>query len=97
MFKKIISWFKEITAPVVTEDVHYCLMCGEEFKGSSAFDLSEDCTYSHGNDTDEERSKYPNQLAILKNKADAEKEIIINATGLKESKKTNSNINKKRL
>lgn len=95
MFKKISSWFKEITAPA--EEVHYCLMCGQNFKGDSAFDLSEECTYSHENDTDKEREKYPGRLAILKNKADAEKEIIINATGLKESKKTNSNINKKRL
>jgi len=94
MFKKISSWFKEIMAPA--EEVHHCLMCGEEFKGSSAFDLSEDCTYSHENDTEEERKKYPNRLAILKKKADEEKQIIINETGLKNNKK-NISMQKKRL
>lgn len=94
MFKKISGWFKEMIAPV--EEVHHCLMCGEEFKGSSAFDLSEDCTYSHEHDTEEERARYPNRLAILKKKAHEEKQVIINEAGLKNNKR-NIDITKKRL
>ena len=81
---------------IKNEDVHYCQLCGEKFVGKDSYDQSEDCTYSHEYDNEDDMMKYPNYLLKEKTIALEEKEKIITSAKLYENKNLNKVI-KKRL
>lgn len=55
MFKFLKSLFEDKTE-------HRCQVCGEIYIGKDSFTSSENCTYSHENDTQEQESRYPKTL-----------------------------------
>lgn len=55
----MVKWIKSLFE---NAEEHRCQICGEVYKGSGSFDVSESCSYSHDQDDSESQEYYPKVL-----------------------------------